>query len=80
MAKPMGLVISLFNIASAWEVPFGKTQYVYNFYDLPVSSFVLYSPLLTANGVDLVVAHDGLLCIMEIVTFFIVSTLICTAV
>jgi len=47
------------------------------FMDIPVSSFVFQSSLLTVNGVDLVVAHDSFLCIIEIVcAFFIVATLI----
>ena len=35
--------------------------------DLLVSSFVFHSSLLTAKSVDLVVACDGFLCIIEIV-------------
>ena len=46
------------------------------FMDLPVSSFVSYLLLLTAKCVDLVVACDGFLCIIEIVCIFIVPTLI----
>jgi len=42
---------------------------------------VFHSSLLTVNSVNLVVAHDGFLCVMEIVPsessiFFIVTTLI----
>jgi len=41
--------------------------------DLLFSSLVFHSSLLTAKCVDLVVAHDGFLCVTEIV---IVATLI----
>ena len=58
-AKATGLIFSLFDIASAREVPFGIPQYVQCFMDLPVSSFVSYSSLLTAKSVNLVVACDG---------------------
>ena len=37
------------------------------FKDLPVSSCVYYSPLLTANSNDLVVARDGFFCIIKII-------------
>ena len=60
MAKAMGLIFSLCDVASAGHVPFGIPQYVvttYNafFMDLPVSSFVSHSSLLTAKGVNLAV-------------------------
>ena len=42
MAKAMGLAYSLFDVASAREVPFAVM-------DLPVSSFVSHSSLLTAK-------------------------------
>jgi len=41
------------------------------FRDLPVSSFLFHSSLLTVKSVNLVVVHDGFLCIMGI---FIVVT------
>ena len=52
-----------------WEE---NSQLFYNafFMALPVSSFVFHSSLLTANSVNLVVAHSGFLCIMEIVHLF----------
>ena len=54
-AKAMGLIFSLFNIAS---VPFGIPQYVQCILmDLPVSSFVSHSSLLTAKHVDLVIVR-----------------------
>ena len=60
MAKDTVLIFSLFDIASAGHVPFGIPQNVQCILmDLPVSSFVSYSSLLTATGVDLVVARDG---------------------
>jgi len=51
------------------------------FRDLPVSSFVFHSSLLTVNSVNLVIACDGFFCIMQIVpsklfVFFVVATLI----
>jgi len=55
---------SLFDIASAREVPFGILQYI------PVSSFVCHSSLLTARSVDLVVARDGFFFAKEIIHIF----------
>jgi len=52
----MGLTFSLFNVISALEVPLGTPQYA------SFTSFVFYSSLFTANGIDLAVAHDGFLC------------------
>jgi len=46
------------------------------FRDLPESSFVFHSSLLTVKSVNLVVACDGFLCVMEIIRILIVSTLI----
>jgi len=58
--------------------------------DLPVSSFVFHSSLLTVKSVDLVVPCDGFFIVMEIVHIFMVAAsitevlfkklLICTAV
>ena len=59
-AKATGLIFSLFDVASARQVPFGIPQYVQClFMDLPVSSFVSLSALLTAKSVDLAIARDG---------------------
>jgi len=64
----MDLIFSLFDIASAQEVPFGILQYVlYNtlFMDL-LTLFMFHSSLLTAKVVNLVVACDDFLsCVME---------------
>jgi len=38
--------------------------------DLPVSSFVFHSSLLTVKSVDWVVAHDGFLCVAEKIYIF----------
>ena len=46
------------------------------FMDLPVSSFVSHSSLLTAKNVDLAVAHDGFLSLRKPSVFFIVAILI----
>ena len=60
MAKAMGLIFSLFDVASAQEAPLAyRSTYNAFFMDLPVSSFVSHSSLLTAENVDLVIAHDG---------------------
>ena len=70
-AKATGLIFSLFNITSAREVPFGILQYSNPFFmDLPVSSFVSHSSLLTVKNVDLMFARDGFLYIMQIICFF----------
>jgi len=57
MAKDTGLNFSLFDVASAWEVPFAKPLYIQNafFMDLPGPSFVSDSALLTVKSVDFVV-------------------------
>ena len=44
--------------------------------DLPVSSFVSHSSLLTAKGVDLAVARDGFPLKWKLSVFFIVAILI----
>jgi len=55
MAKGMDSIISLCNVASAQEVPFGIPQYVECILIdliLPVSSFVFHSSLLTRKSVN----------------------------
>jgi len=71
-AKAMGLIFSLFNVASAREVPYGIPYSTCNvfFRDLPVSFFVFHSSLLTVKSIGLVVARDGFLCITKIVHIF----------
>ena len=56
-AKATGLIFSLFNIASAQEVPFGIPQYIQCI--LHGLTSVLHSSFLTAKSVDLVVVRDG---------------------
>ena len=46
------------------------------FMDLPVSSFVSHSSLLTAKSVDLAVARDGFPSKRKLSVFFIVAVLI----
>ena len=46
------------------------------FMDLPVSSFVCHSSLLTAKGIDLVVACDGFPSKRKLSVFFIVAIMI----
>ena len=60
-ARATGLTFSPFDVALTQEVPFDIPHYTYNafFMDLPVSSFVSHSSLLTAKSVDLAVACDG---------------------
>ena len=71
-AKAMGLIFSLLNVASAGEVSWHTTVCTM---ELPVFSFLFHSSLLIAKGVDLVVARDGFLCIVELSIFFIATTL-----
>ena len=54
MAKAMGLIFSLFDVASARQVILAYHS-IYNafFMGLPMSSFVSHSSLLTGKGVDL---------------------------
>ena len=61
MAQAMGLIFSLFDVASAQEVYLLAYHSMYSafFVDLPVSSFVSHSSLLTAKSVNLAVARDG---------------------
>ena len=75
-AKAKGLNFSLFDVAAAREVPFGIPQCVAFIRELPVSSFVFHSSLLTVKSVDWVIAGDGFLCVAEIVLLFIVVALI----
>ena len=71
LAKASGLIFSLVDIASAQEVPFGIPQYVHAFFrDLPVSSFVFHSSMLTEKCINLVVAHDGFLCVLRNSLYF----------
>ena len=59
-AKATGLILSLFDITSARQVPLAyRSTYNVFFMDLPVSSFVSHSSLLTGKGVDLVQQRDG---------------------
>ena len=57
MAKATGLTFSLFDLASGLLAY--RTMYDVFFMDLPVSSFVFHSSLLTVISVDLTVAHNG---------------------
>ena len=58
MAAARDLIFSLFNVASAQDVPFGMPQCI--LHGLTVVLFVSHSSLLTAQGVDLAIAaRDG---------------------
>ena len=62
----MDSIYSLFDVASAWEVPFGISQYAQWILHEPTS--VLCIPFIFADNEkcgDLVVACDGLLSVME---------------
>jgi len=63
----------IFSLLDITEVPFGM-QYLnmYNafFRDLPASSSVFHSSLLTVKSVNLVVAHDGFLCVTRNCPYF----------
>ena len=76
-AKATGLIFSLFDVALARQVPLTYCS-MYNafFMDLPVSSFVTHSSLLTARSVDLVVACDGFPSKQKSSVFFAVAILI----
>ena len=68
-ANPTSLIFSLFDITSAWDVPFGILQYIQ--YILHGLTSVLHLSLLTAKSVNLVVACDGFLaCAIEIAYIF----------
>ena len=59
-AKVMGLIFSLFDVTSARHVPFSIPQYVQCIHHgLTSVLLVSNSSLLTAKGVNLVVACDG---------------------
>ena len=56
----MGLIFSLFDVASAGYMPFGIPQYVQCIlHGLTSASVVSHSSWLTAKGIDLAVARDG---------------------
>ena len=59
-AKATDLIFLLFDVASAkrYLLAYHSTYNAF-FMDLPVSSFVSHSSLLTAKSVDLVAASDG---------------------
>ena len=54
------------------EVPFGIPQYV----QCILVPLVFHSSLLIAKNINLMVAHDGFLCVTEIDNIFIFATLI----
>ena len=59
-AKAMGLIFhSLMSLQPERCLLAYRSTYNAFFVDLPVSSFVSYSSLLTAKSVDMVVARDG---------------------
>jgi len=68
MTKVIGLIFSLFDVASAQEMPFGIPQYVQCI--LQGLTSVFRSSLLTVKKHFLVVARDGFLCVTEIVCSF----------
>ena len=65
-AKAMGLIFSLFDVAL---VAYHSTYNAF-FMDLPVSSFVSHSSLLTAKCVNLAVACEWLPFVTEIIHIF----------
>ena len=69
-----GLIFSL--LQSERYLLIYRSTYNVLFMELPASSFVSCSLLLTAKSIDLVVACDGFLCIMEIACISIEATLI----
>jgi len=71
----MGLIFSLFNTASAQDLPFGILQYIqYILHGITSVLPCVHSSLLTAKSVNLVVAHDDFLGVMDIVCTFIMAT------
>jgi len=64
MAKAIGMIFSLFDVASAREVPFGIPQYVYCILQ-GLTSVLLCVPFVFADNksVNLVDARDDFLCI-----------------
>jgi len=67
-SKASSLIFSLFDVASAREVPFGILQYVQCI--LQGLTSVLLSSLLTVKGINLVVARDGFLCVTRYHLYF----------
>jgi len=68
MARDTGLIFSLFNVASAWEVPFGVPLFMQCI--LHGLTFVSHSPLLTTKSVDFVVGTWWFPFVMEIICDF----------
>ena len=78
MAKPTGLIFSLFDVASVGHIPFGIPHYVQCIL-CGLSSILLCIPFIFADserGVNLEVAHVMASFVMEIFSIFIVATLI----
>jgi len=71
MAKGTDLILSLFSVTSAREVPFGISQYIQCILQ-GFTNMLLCVPLIFADSknFNLVVAHDGFLCVMKIVHIF----------
>ena len=77
MAKATGLIFSLFNVASAQQVPFGIPQYVQCIlHGLTSVLLCVHSSLLTGKGVGLAQAHDGFPSKWKLSVLFIVAILI----
>jgi len=72
MAKTADLIFSLFDIDSAQEVLCGISEYI-QYILHALTSGLLCVPFIFADSVNLVVASDGFLFLMEI---FILTTLI----
>ena len=77
MAKAMGLIF-YYSMLLRPERYLLAYRILYNAFimNLPVSSFMSHSSLLTAKGVDLAVARDGFLSKRKSSIFFIVAILI----
>ena len=69
MARATGLIIFHLLLPKRCLLAYRSTCNAF-FRDLPVSSFVFHSFLLTVKSIDLVVACDCSLCIMEIIYIF----------
>ena len=76
--KATGLIFSLFDVASARQVPFGTPQYIQCILH-GLTSVLLCVPFFFADreGINLARARDGLPSKWKLSVFFIMAILIC---
>jgi len=74
-ANTTSLMFSLFDVALVRDVPFGISHCIQCILH-GLTSLLLCVTCIFADSVDLVIARNDFLCVMEIILFLIVATLI----